>query len=282
MKMPALVLYHANCTDGFCSAWVAKLFLRQAEFVPVQYGRPVPDVLNREVYILDFSYPRAVLEKMRLEATSLVVLDHHKTAAEDLRGLDYCVFDMDHSGAMLTWRYFFGGSNPPRVVKYVEDRDLWLFRLPESRAYSAALASYDFDFEVWDRLRYDDVGLFAEGQAILRYQEQLVNIANLSAGRLVIGGHNVRCTNATNLISETCGKLAEGELFAATWFEEANGDRVYSLRSPTDGLDVSKIAKLYGGGGHAHAAGFRIKSGETLVHNPSDGQEALCEPTASL
>lgn len=53
--MKPLVLYHANCWDGFCAAWIARKALGECNFVPVQYGQDPPEVGNREVYILDFS-----------------------------------------------------------------------------------------------------------------------------------------------------------------------------------------------------------------------------------
>lgn len=63
---------------------------------------------------------------------------------------------------------------------------------------------------------------------------------------------------ASVLQSEVCHELCQGEPFAAAYWDEADGTRRWSLRSSeTDGVDVSEIAKLYGGGGHVHAAGFR-------------------------
>ena len=53
--------------------------------------------------------------------------------------------------------------------------------------------------------------------------------------------------------------LGKGEPFAATFFYDGEG-YVFSLRSDDNGLDVSEIAKQYGGGGHKHAAGFKLKS----------------------
>ena len=43
--------------------------------------------------------------------------------------------------------------------------------------------------------------------------------------------------------------------FSAMWFE-ANGKRMWSLRSRDDRQDVSEVAAIFGGGGHRNAAGF--------------------------
>ena len=63
------------------------------------------------------------------------------------------------------------------------------------------------------------------------------------------------CVNITHLLSETLHELAKGQPFAIGYFD-SDGQRIYSLRSDFDGVDVSKIAKNHGGGGHKHAAGF--------------------------
>ena len=60
-------------------------------------------------------------------------------------------------------------------------------------------------------------------------------------------------------MSDVVGQLAEGEPFAIGWFYKAANDTfVYSLRSREGGVDVSKVAEEFGGGGHARAAGFSL------------------------
>ena len=45
-----------------------------------------------------------------------------------------------------------------------------------------------------------------------------------------------------------------------SWFRHRDGNYIYSLRSRADsGIDVSAIAKKYGGGGHKNAAGFKLE-----------------------
>jgi nanoRNase/pAp phosphatase (c-di-AMP/oligoRNAs hydrolase) len=52
--------------------------------------------------------------------------------------------------------------------------------------------------------------------------------------------------------------MSEGCAFSATYYDISDA-RVFSLRSSKDGIDVSKVAVQYGGGGHPHAAGFKVK-----------------------
>ncbi len=266
--MKPLVLYHANCADGFCAAWVAHKAMPDAEFIAVNYGEPPPDVKGRKVYILDFSYKRAVMKELFVKADSVTCLDHHKTAAADLENIcegrqisrAWCVFDMAHSGGRLTWDFFFPCQPVPWLVDYTEDRDLWTWKLPSSKEVSAALASYERTFERWDSfakelppdMKADPPNpLIPEGAAILRYQQQTVDSQAKNAV-----GHKVLSVNATTLISEIGEKLAQGRPFSATFFINAAGKKVWSLRSRDGGIDVSEIAKRHGGGGHKQAAGF--------------------------
>lgn len=157
MKRP-LILYHGNCPDGFCAAWIAhKRFGSEADYVPVNHGEPPLDVTERMVYILDFSYKRDVTLNMARQAKSLYILDHHRTAKKELENLSentniYCRFDMEKSGGRLALEYFFPGSIAPWLVAYTESRDLWAFHLPFSKEINAAIASYPKDFAVWDSL----------------------------------------------------------------------------------------------------------------------------------
>lgn len=270
MNPKPLVLYHANCPDGFCAAWVARKYLGDCDFIPVQYGEDPPDVEGRDLYILDFSYKRPVMEKLVKDAGEILVLDHHKTAEVELRGLSEFVtensstphrfvFDMGKSGGRLTWEQFFGTEPSPWLVNYTEDRDLWRWQLPASREVNAALASYPRTFEQWDILNTFPTPLDTlarEGSAILRFQNQLVESICSTAREVELGGHKVLAANTCVMISEVAGKLSEGKPFGACWFIRSDGKKQWSLRSRDGGMDVSIIAKGYGGGGHRNASGF--------------------------
>jgi len=275
-----LVIYHGNCPDGFTAAWVARKALGpDCEFVPAIYGQEPPDVAGRRVYILDFSYKRPVMRRILSAAHSVVVLDHHKTAEAELAGLcdEFCLrpdlianqpgselplihFDMEKSGCRLAWERFFPGAEPPWLVRYAEDRDLWRWALAESREINAALGSYPRTFEQWDHFGACDFAdarpwLVSEGAAVLRYQTQLVDSICRGAREAEVGGHVVMAANTSVLFSEVAEKLAEGRPFGAAWFLRRDGKRQWSLRS-RGGVDVAEVARAYGGGGHRNAAGF--------------------------
>ena len=177
-------------------------------------------------------------------------------------------FDMERSGAQMTWDYLFREARPP-LVDYVGDRDLWRFALPLSRDVSAWVFSYSYTFKNWDflharmRNHIDVQDVADEGGAILRKQDK--DVAELLAvmqRTMVIGGVAVPVANLPyTLASDAAGKMAESAPFAACYFDRPDA-RVFSLRSRGEGgTDVSKIAAGYGGGGHKNAAGFQVPLG---------------------
>ncbi len=271
-----LVLYHGPaCPDGWCAAWCAwKCFGDKADYIPVQYGQEPPDVTGRNLFILDFSYRYAIMEELIRRAAALTCLDHHATAREELRPLlssrslsGYDIrFDMMKSGARLAWEYFFPKEEPPSLVRFVEDRDLWLFRLHGSREVNAALSSYPKTFEAWDALHrgWYFPALLEQGTGILRYQNQLVEAICKNAREITIGDHRVLAANTCVLQSEVGEKLAEGRPFGVAWFRRLDGKVQFSLRSRQGGIDVSEVARKFGGGGHKPAAGFEVDGFDLL------------------
>lgn len=252
---PNVVLYHADCSDGFGAAWAIWKQFPHSRFIAVKHGHPPPDHFGgQRVVIVDFSYPRPVLEAMAAEAKELLVLDHHITAQQALAGLPYAYFDQQKSGAVLAWEWAHGTA-APWLLQYIQDKDLWQWALPGSREINAALASYPFDFELWNRL--SQAALEQEGRAILRYEQELVNKLVAHAVPVDFQGVVVPAVHSPILTSQIGERLSPHHPFCLIWHDR-DGRRFYSLRSREDGTDVGAIAASFGGGGHTHAAGFSI------------------------
>jgi uncharacterized protein len=193
----------------------------------------------------------------------MLILDHHKTSAEDLIDLPANVtakFDMNHSGVILTWNHFFQDENPPPLLLHIEDRDLWRFALQNTRQIQANVFSYPYDFQIWDALiASDPATLAAEGEAIERkHFKDLHELLRVSTRAMIIGGYRIPVANIPYTLSSDAGhELAKGHPFAACYWDTTDG-RVFSLRSNDGGVDVSEIARQYGGGGHRNASGFKV------------------------
>lgn len=279
--MKPLCIYHGHCDDGFAAALCVRGALGDGnvDFHLGVYQKDPPDVAGRDVIIVDFSYKRPVLAAMIEHARSLLILDHHKTAAEDLGWLPApppwaawqtiignenpslrcaALFDMERSGAGLAWDYFSEGRARPEFINYIEDRDLWRKRLPGGDEFTIALRSYPQNFAIWDEFIDHPHSLIAEGKSIQRYYRHRVEELKRSAYPAALAGHPIWIANAPYFAaSEVAGELAEreGAAFGACYFEVSAGRWQYSLRSRGD-FDVSEIARQFGGGGHKGAAGF--------------------------
>lgn len=264
-----LCIWHAHCVDGFGAATVVNKYYKKqkdvCEFHAGVYNDPPPDVTGKHVCLVDFSYTREIVQQMLETAASVTIIDHHKSAIENLTGLVHpklqLVFSDEHSGAVLTWKYLFPYLDVPKLLLHIEDRDMWRFEMPGTPEIIAALYSYELDFDAWEPLTAE--GLYLDGVAVLRAHNKLVtNLTRQSPQRHLIGGHEVPVHNAGRDLSSDVGNImARGYPFSATYYD-TDEHRVFSLRSSATGIDVSEIAKLYGGGGHKHAAGFRISLAE--------------------
>lgn len=255
------VIYHKNCYDGYGAAWVFnKRFPNIINFVAANYGDDFPNLpLTSNIFIVDFSYPRSILERARLKYLSLTILDHHKTAEADLTAFPNAIFDMQRSGAMLSWDYLYAPEQSPALISYIQDQDLWRLKLPYSKEVLAALRSYRMDFSTWNGLEHMIPQLKSDGIAILRQQDMVVEIMCNNATMRNIAGFKIPVTNATCYFSEVGEALCiryPHALFAAYYLDRNDEKRQWGLRAINDDFDVSIVAKKYGGGGHKNAAGF--------------------------
>ena len=164
------VIYHADCTDGFGAAYAAwKLLGNRAEYHACKHGTPPPDVVGKNVVILDFSFNNATTKQMIEEADGLLVIDHHKSAMVELHDIANTHFDMTKSGDMLSWEFFHPGKEPPKFIKYIQDRDLWKWELEYSKEFSAAVEMVPFEFEEFEKFEDDSVYNYLLGLRNIMY-----------------------------------------------------------------------------------------------------------------
>ena len=285
--MKPLIIAHANCQDGMFAAYYTALglsapygqnheddFLDGFDFVQADYNHDVPELTGRDVYIVDFSYPPEKLIPASKNANKVVIIDHHKTAIEKWSGVDLSgtnietVFSLMHCGTSLVWEYFFKNEEPPAVIKLVQDYDLWTHENPDSRAFHRAIYD-DGVIQTWDfkRLRLL-IGLkdktIAEGKVLLKARANSIkNIIAKNAVETWFAGHLVYIAPCPyEFASDVGNELAMGRAFSITYDDQFKLNiRKYSLRSnKLTGIDVSELAKQFGGGGHREAAGFIVPS----------------------
>ncbi|WP_101050414.1 DHH family phosphoesterase [Macromonas nakdongensis] len=266
-----LVLYHADCPDGFGAAYAAWRALGdRADYLPCQHGGAVPAVAGRDVFILDFAFDADVMTRLRAEARSITLLDHHQTAHDKLQCL-HCgpgfslLFDMQRSGAHLAWAHFHPGQPVPHLISRIEDRDLWDWAYPDTRPFLAALDALDFDFEQWARFHEaaedpaQRAQIVARGQAVVdRFAQQVQTLAE-GAFPLDFMGHRVWAVNAPSEFTSDLGNvLAERSgTFGVIFRIDSPTVVKVSLRAVRP-FDASALAVPFGGGGHPQACAFRL------------------------
>lgn len=292
MYKPDMVIYHDHCADGFGAAWACwQRWGNDCQYIPANYGKTPPDVGGKHVLIADFSYKRDILREMGRAAKSVIVLDHHKTAAADLAdwaiedvsgefwaGDDpmkavylndahvgqpiAAIFDMNRSGAVLAWE-FCHEEPAPLLLRLIQDRDLWRFAMPDTKPFGLWLRSEPFSFEHFDsvnyRLEMGSAGIMTEARAMQRLFDAKVDEIASFAAYAPLAEHNPIMVNCPPMFASEVGHALLDKHptapFSAMWFE-ANGKRMWSLRSRDDRQDVSEVAAIFGGGGHRNAAGF--------------------------
>ena len=256
------VIYHADCTDGFGSAYSAwKLLGNRAEYYPRKHGQLPPDVKGKNVVILDFSFNNATTKQMIEDANELLVIDHHKSAVVELHDISNTIFDMNKSGATLSWEFFHPGKEAPKFIQYITDRDLWKWELPYSKEFSAAFDMVPHDFEEFEKFEDDSVfdDSVKRGSYILAYSKTVVKKVCDKAASRKIGNKNVLVVNSSHWMSEIGARLAPDCDFAMIWYyDHINKVIKVSLRAFHEKIDVSEISKRFGGGGHKKAAGFTL------------------------
>jgi oligoribonuclease NrnB/cAMP/cGMP phosphodiesterase (DHH superfamily) len=262
------------------------------EYVPGVYQGTVPDVTDRVVYLVDFSYKRDVIDAMLKIAKNVILIDHHKSALEDLWdlasvGLDTSNSSLEHSGAVLTWKFIDkltkSTSIIPKTVLHVEDRDLWKFLMPDTKAICAYLynkldSSKDqiTMFQEWDKLmkasKVSYRHMISVGEALVEDHSKLAKecakhtrMMTFEGGGMAYGPIEIPVCNCQPVFSSEVGNmLAEQNPFGVTYIDMKDC-RNFSLRSIKGKWDVSKTAAMYNGGGHECAAGFKVSRDHPLA-----------------
>jgi oligoribonuclease NrnB/cAMP/cGMP phosphodiesterase (DHH superfamily) len=176
-------------------------------------------------------------------------------------------FDMNHSGARLSWDFFHPGHPPPKLINYIEDRDLWKWELPYSKEFSAAFDMVPFKFEEFELFEDDSVfdDAVKRGSYILAYSKTVVKKVCDKAARRKYQGMKVMVVNSSHWMSEIGNRLSHDCDFAVIWYyDHEDRKNKVSLRAFHDNVDVSEISKRFGGGGHKKSAGFALPAGKHI------------------
>ncbi len=273
--MQRICFYHAGCPDGFGAAWaVRRAWGPDARFEARGHDAPLDlaTCARKEIAFVDIAPPSSDWRELAARAAHMIVLDHHVTSQRrfesdpELRAFiiergHVVHFDTKHSGAVLAWEHFLPQQAVPALLHYVEDQDLWRWRLPNSAEINAAIAAYPRSFDVWDALAERAVDeLAGEGAPLVRAQHTQVERALLSAHPITVAGLRVEAVNARFPRAAIGHALAQRARFEKPWgaVYRLTGDRVDVTLYSIGEFDIAAVATRYGGGGHRNAAGFSV------------------------
>ncbi|PIU98323.1 hypothetical protein COS61_02025 [Candidatus Wolfebacteria bacterium CG03_land_8_20_14_0_80_40_12] len=269
MPKKIAVLYH-NDLDGFGAAWAAwKKFGGEANYFPVDYGKPASKGLkNKDIYMLDFCFPRKELKSLLKNNKKLIIIDHHISRKEDIKISTDFIWDVNHSSCVLSWNYFHSGKKTPKLLKYVESIDLWNLKMPFTREITIILKTKPNDFNLWDKIA---VGLqnkrfffnfLKEGKIMTNLIDKAVKEIVLTSEEVIFEKKKAAAVNSPIFCSEIGHYLIKKSKrpIAIIWSANSGNIRVH-LRSAKK-TDVSLLAKKFGGGGHRAAAGFYLKTNQ--------------------
>lgn len=283
---PVICYYHADCFDGLAAAWVVRNQHPKALMKASCYHEPfkLPDIETLKqttVYIVDFSFDIAEIILLCIYAKRVVFLDHHPVAEKlvqqltDLTRLGFLPeghhfgYELDQSGAMMTWKFFHGDAVPPPLIHHISDGDLYQWKDPKSKTFYAGLSLWPKTIDAWtywlgcQSTAKSTAAIMAHGVSILSGRRQLAEIMVRDQSRLVeIGGRLMPIVKGPRELTGELFEAMVGEFSQYPGHEmcgiyrDTEERREFSLRSV--GAAVNVIAALYGGQGHEKAAGFAV------------------------
>ena len=274
-----LVIYHTDCSDGTAAALAAQLKLgARAKYFGVKHledGRVDPNLMkyiqpDSKILIVDFSYSRKTLLNLKQYVAAIIVLDHHISAQKELSDLDFCYFDLAHSGCALAWNYFWPEMEMPKCFAHIEDRDIWKWTVPGSHEFCAALyntmpigiESYkqllEYKGDRWlDSNMYET--LLQKGKYTLEFTADMTNkICRYAKVISSKNGKTVALVDSSEFVSDVGNQLAKTSNFALVFYYDFERFKYkISARSVSEDNRCDLLAKThFSGGGHKCASGF--------------------------
>jgi oligoribonuclease NrnB/cAMP/cGMP phosphodiesterase (DHH superfamily) len=295
MSKTALI-YHDKCNDGFCSMCIAmEKFKDPLTFrFPAAYHQEekifnaLDYLKNKDVVFVDFAIAPEMMDKLLVHVNSVKVIDHHKTTLEkyashmndnsDMQGFTRGVYnqkcelilDMNRSGALMTWDYYFD-TQAPRMVRYISDGDLYQFKDENTIPFLSRLSAEKYDKKLWVHLLHADDkeidSMVREGVLLARQFDSMCQsfAENAKPIRIEINGQeffgDLALCSGSSAIRSRAGELIydKNGTFAALVSKWTPEEVSVSLRSSNKSdYNVRKIAEFFGGGGHDSASAFRV------------------------
>lgn len=277
--MTNTICFHHNDPDGHASGAIVRYALgREIVLIESDYEKtliPWEKVQRADrVIVTDFSFP--VNDMLRLaEGREFIWIDHHKSAILEFSeiGRDWGgIRDQSEAACVLTWKYFFPDRPVPLPIMLIGDRDIWRWAEADTGPFNEILYNQDHRADndtFWKPLLENDQAIL---KRMIEEGTRLRDIKLRNVNRLMEArSFEVRFERYRTLAINTSGNGDIGNYGCSRGYEivycyrdEMQPDGLATVVTLfSDKVDVSVIAKKYGGGGHAGAAGFSFPRGAT-------------------
>lgn len=255
--------YHHNDLDGRCAGAIVYQRHDDCEMIEVDYKDDIGIEkigIDEKIYVVDFSFKPETMKSVLKKTQEIIWIDHHKTAFEynygiDLRGIR----DKQYSGCELTW-IFLCSEVIPKSVILIGDRDKWAWKYGEETAqFNMGLRMFPHKpkDEIWEKLIHHQADLsevIDAGKICIKFRDQFCSDYIESYGfETTFENYECFANGIYMFASEAFGKKME-QYDICLSYEYLGNKWIVGLYS--EEIDVSIIAKKYGGGGHKGAAGF--------------------------
>lgn len=301
-------IYHKNCPDGFSSLIVLLKSKRITKDAIIYHdvpsaSYPPKDIDNKNIIIMDVAYKYDVLKEILNRAKSVVFIDHHVTIKNDVEKLSNIpkyknkikiIYDVNESGASLTWKFLFKNQKMPLFIKYIRDNDIGTWKLKDTKPFIYCLrVKYDIDLKkeivhAWKEL-FDDKNVKKVVKIGRIYEEYANSLLEENIRRYSMeafpshkiyndftenftkpGQYKVSVVNGSGCPSASIlgNKMMESLDcdFVILWTYQME-KKEYILQFRSKIVDVGEIAKMFGGGGHKLASACSISASKYNIQD---------------
>lgn len=265
--------YHHNDADGRCAGAIVYRAMKEKysdiEMIEVSYKDEI-DIekikLMESIYIVDFSFKPEIMNKVLEKTAAITWIDHHKTAFEYGDQYDQGLEGIrsnDESGCMLTWNYFYPMVPVPLAVTLIDDYDRWALTMEGSEPFINGLRLVDHGSKakIWQTLLADNLdyteGIVSNGWVVMRYRDNFcADYRKSFAFEVEFEGYKCLACGIYMFASKLFGEEMKKYDICISFEYDGKG---WTVGLYSEKIDVGKIAKDYGGGGHKGAAGYVTK-----------------------
>lgn len=271
------IFYHSADLDGKASGAILYQKFPGADLIGIDHGQDYDFGLigeNEEIYIVDFTFkPEKMVELKELCNDRLFWIDHHETSIDFSREYKYDdiqgIRQVGIAACELVWK-LINGSMTPYPVFLLGKYDVFQLDLDKNiLPFQFGMRSFDTNpsDEIWSKLLLNRESIqstmlvqdiIRNGEAILNYENQLnKKISKSMCFVIEFEEYRTLCVNRSHINSKFFDPIYdESEHYILMTFSRGKEYWKITLYTRKDDINVGKIAKRYGGGGHGKAAGF--------------------------